>query len=268
MKSIYVIGMFVIVLVLSPLIVGGIVLAGAPDFIGSTSNYSVVGSFTETYIRLDGDTLWFSGRNMTVHDSATVGLDSWSTTYLNFTTNESLNITVCGFSTNRDYSVYSDSTVVYSNISIQDINCLVFNITGVVFVTVNSTSVPIEEVNYSIYNGTYTTANNQSLPLFYCYPLQTSCYPYAQTSTQWVMNWSNNGASDLDVYLTVNETGLGWELYANLGSDNYSASTNLTTTSQVNIGSVEAGTDGQIWLYINTFYPFDDWIATVKMEVQ
>ena len=231
---------------------------------GSNSYYTFGNNITLNWVNLT-DTSFLSTLNLTIHSNANITLYSMSANYMNYSTTTNLNISACGVS-NNTFKIWSDGTYVYTDVVPVD-TCITYSLSAAGYANQSSGVTGCEVVQYSRYNGTYTYSSNQSID-FYCFPKQTACYPYKQTSMQYVANWTNTYAEAKKLNMRVNETVRGWTLYANEGSDNNVTAVNITTaeTTPIYVADVAMGDMASIWLYMNTFYPFDNWDGTLIME--
>ena len=200
--------------------------------------------------------------NFSVWNRANITLNSWNHTYVNFTNTINANMTVCGLNSTIYYNVTQNRVSLWSEL---EGACITFNVTEATdTLIVFGDNVGIREVRYSAYNGTgYEYDYNQSIN-FRCQPIHTSCIPDYQNNTQWLFNYTNTRSSSRTLYLTLNESIQGYTIKV-YNESNSTLASNLST-SRLSLGSVGSSAIKRLWFWIDTWYPFRDWNATIIME--
>jgi len=221
-------------------------------------------------INLTDDSFLEGSFNITQFEPGNMTLYSYNGTFMNYTNDADHNVSLCSpdfpvaiFSVNHSGSIVDEVRTLDS--------CLTYNISTSGYTEVfSSRFIPINctTQSYSLFDGGYSYAQNQSFN-FSCFPIQDGCYPYKQTSTQYIINWTNILGDDKAIFMYVNESVRGYTIKSVAGSDNYNGSKNITATNLGNstyIGTVADGDDVDYWFYIDTFYPFEDYYAQLIVE--
>ena len=233
-------------------------------FDGVTVDYNLSKSFSEDNLSFTGDTLTLSSRNITCFDSAFLELDTWTTSYLNFSVDNPVNCTICNVVSTNYYSVYQGGLIVTNDIKPDSNTCINFNVSSVGYTIVNvSQGITYSVVEYSMYNGSYNYGMNQSLE-FYCFPVHNNCTPRWQTNIQWSFNYTNVELGSVSIGLRVNESVQGYTPMASV--TNESGDATEITTSSATLTSVAVDEQINLWVWINTFYPFRDFNSIFIME--
>lgn len=211
-----------------------------------------------------------SWMNFSINSDANATLYMWNTTYGNMTTEGELNMTVGPLlnTSSRSYEVYQRSDgKVQDNLRLTGDLYLTFNVTGedyTYYALGDILKQNCTEVMYSLFNGTYNYAKNQTFN-FYCLPLQDECVPYKQSDTQHITNWTNTFGESKSLWVTLNATTRGYDMYLTL-SNTYGTDYNLTTLDSQYLGTMADGAESKHWYFINTFYPFTDMYYWLTME--
>jgi len=242
----------------------------------SSSTYFILGlNQSFGYINLTAYSFEADGVNYTINTANNISLVYVSANITSYTSQANQNMSICGLEPTYVYDVIQNYTsMVYINLPTTN-RCITYNTSAALYTEVGGYNVSTDlkvSVLYSLYNYTgYTYAANQSFD-FYCFPLHTNCVPYAQNSSQWLFNWTNNYATAKRVYVHLNATTTGYTL--KMDDDGVANDTgdvtppvNLTATSKRIGGVVLPNARVENWFFIDTFYPYTDMYFYVDVEV-